>query len=293
MVSTAAAGSGHATTNAPTGGADPMTIAPPPRAGRTSVRFALVDALNAEWQAMADDHRLAEYGRAELVRWAADHPALVGCASPADVLTAIGDDPDGVLAALITVHQGTAGPRLPGCRGRQRPVSGTGRELAGRIVLQTMLGKVVTMAQRDRCHAVEDYVGQLWARIGSYPLARRPRRIAANLALDTLKAVTRDSHGDGTGRRAGRTVPVTAEELERAGLAASPPGDGVQDLNAHRVLRVARHLELIDEPTRRLLAAVYLDGLTSAEAAARFGLSATTVRFRCAGRSGRWRPTRR
>ncbi|SDS73915.1 RNA polymerase sigma factor [Microlunatus soli] len=245
--------------------------------GRRSItysRFALVDALNAEWSELDGNHRLAGYGRAEVGRWAADHPALVGCGSAGDVLQAIRDRPDEVLAALIAVHQeGT----------RHNRVGSSGRpagELAGRIVLQTMLGKLVTMARRDHRHAVEDYVGQLWARIGCYPLARRPRRIAANLALDTLKAVTRD-HTRGSSRVA-VAVPVSEEDLERAGLVADPRvGDGVDDLSAHRVLRTAQDLDLIDDATRRLLLSVYLEGLSSVDAAARFGLAPTTVRYRC------------
>lgn len=222
--------------------------------------FALVDALNAEWSELDNNRLLAGYGRAEVGRWASEHPALADCSTVQAVLEAISERPDEVLAALIAVHQDGAGG------------------LAGRVVVQTMLGKLVTMARRDRHHAVEDYIGQLWARIGCYPLLRRPRRIAANLALDTLKAVTRD------GARATTfvSVPVSADELERAGLAqVVASGHESEDLSAHRVLRSALHLELIDDATRRLLAAVYVEGLSSAHAAERFGLTSSTVRFRC------------
>lgn len=238
-------------------------------------RFALVDALNAEWSELGRDHCLAGYGRAEVGRWAADHPALVGCGTADDVLGAIRDRPDEVLAALIAVHQDRTGDN------RHGPTTRPSSELAGRIVLQTMLGKLVTMARRDRRHAVEDYVGQLWAGIGCYPLARRPRRIAANLALDTLKAVTGDRVCGESGHPV--AVPVSADELERAGLASSVPADveGVDDLSAHRVLRTARELELIDDATRRLLVGVYVEGLSSTEAADRFGISPATVRYRC------------
>ncbi|MBO0813222.1 MAG: sigma-70 region 4 domain-containing protein, partial [Microlunatus sp.] len=41
------------------------------------------------------------------------------------------------------------------------------------------------------------------------------------------------------------------------------------------------HLGLIDDPTRRLLLSVYAEGLSSADAAVRHGLTPTTVRFRC------------
>lgn len=247
------------------------------RTGRS--RFALIDALNAEWVELERDRQLAAGARSVISRWAARRTALIGCASPAEVLAAIAADPDPVLAALVGIHQTF---RIPGAP--------AGDHLAGRIVLQTMLGKIVVMAAPDRQHAVEDYVGQLWARIDSYPLARRPRRIAANLALDTLKAVTHDTAGQGRAT----TVPVTTAELELAGLShtAFGPGglpvgpqpgpvDQVDDLTARRVLRTAEDLGLIDEPTRRLLVSVYADGLTSADAAARHGLTPSTVRFRC------------
>lgn len=242
-------------------------------------RFALIDALNAEWAEYERDRQLAAGARSVIARWSSRHPAVRGCGTPADVLAAISSDPDPVLAALIAIHQRF---RLPGAP--------AGDQLAGRILLQTMLGKIVAMAARDRRHAVEDYVGQLWARLDSYPLARRPRRIAANLALDTLKAVTHDTAGPGRAT----TIPVTTAELELAGLghtAFAPGGlpagpqtdlaDPVADLTARRVLRTAQDLGLIDEPTRRLLLSVYADGLTSADAAARHGLTPSTVRFRC------------
>ena len=242
-------------------------------------RFALIDALNAEWLEFERDRQLSPGARSVIGRWALQHQALVGCVTPADVLAAIPADPDPVLAALVGIHQTFRVPGAP-----------AGDHLAGRIVLQTMLGKIVAMAGRDRIHAVEDYVGQLWARIDSYPLARRPRRIAANLALDTLKAVTHHRVGEGPAT----TVPVTTAELELVGLghtAFGPGGllvgpqagpvDQIDDLTARRVLRTAGELGLIDEPTRRLLVSVYADGLTSADAAARHGLTPSTVRFRC------------
>lgn len=241
-------------------------------------RFALIDALNAEWDDLGRDPVLAAHGRSEICRWARQHEPLRACRTPSDVLAAIRADPDPVLAALIVVHQ---------CR--RTPAGATGDHLAGRIVLQTMLGKIVTMAARDRQHAVEDYVGQLWARIGEYPLAQRPHRIAANIALDTLKAVTCDTMPVQT-----TIVPVTAAQLELAVMGRRPYGSGeppggrvpgssdqIADLTARRVLRTAEDLGLIDAQTRRLLLSVYAEGLSSADAARRHGLTPTTVRFRC------------
>jgi DNA-directed RNA polymerase specialized sigma24 family protein len=242
-------------------------------------RYALIDALNAEWDNLDRDRLFAPQCRSVITRWAGEHDVLRDCRTTADVLHAIRSDPDPVLAVLIGIHQA------------QRTTSAvSGDHLAGRILLQTMLGKIVTMAARDSRHGVEEYVGQLWARIAGYPLARRPRRIAANLALDTLKAVIREM----TTAEPIHAVPVTPGELELAGLANGvwePAGDSTQDaravgdpvaaLSARRVLRTAQNLSLIDEPTRRLLISVYTEGLSSAAAAERHGLTPATVRFRC------------
>lgn len=240
-------------------------------------RFALIDALNSEWDDLHRDRMLGAQARSEVRRWAVQCESLRRCRTPADILAAIRTDPDRTLAVLISIHQS-----------RRAAGAAVGDHLAGRIVLQTMLAKIVMMAGQDQQHAVEDYIGQLWARIRSYPLERRPRHIPANLALDTLKAVTRDT---ATHDRIA-TMPVTVAELELAGLAhtlhapvgpasSQDPADQVADLTARRVLRTAERLGLIDDPTRRLLLSVYADGLSSAEAAMRHGLTPTTVRFRC------------
>lgn len=147
--------------------------------------------------------------------------------------------------------------------------------LAGRIVLQAMLGKMVVMACRDPQAGVDDYVTQLWCRVRGYPLAERPHRIAANLALDTLKAVhaERGGRASATGRRVVSCVPIDLNESE-------PPAAPV-DLSAVRVLRAANELGLIDDPTRQLLAAVYAGGWSGKEVADQLQISHATLRFRC------------
>jgi hypothetical protein len=63
-------------------------------------------------------------------------------------------------------------------------------------VLQAMLGKAVrvagTMPRRDairgdREEAPAWAIAALWQAIATYPVARRPARVAANLALDTSR----------------------------------------------------------------------------------------------------------
>lgn len=78
----------------------------------------------------------------------------------------------------------------------------SGHQLAGRIALQLMLPKLGKMALRiagtdsdnawseDRRHIV---VAEFWDVLATYPVDRRPSKVAANLALDTLYRATAGS----------------------------------------------------------------------------------------------------
>lgn len=238
-------------------------------------RFRLVDALNTEWEALNGAGQVAAHHEEYVTRWSTQDPVLAGCRRPADVLATIRRHPDEVLGLLIGLRQ-RAGPSPaaawypPGGRDLAMP---TAMEVAGRILLQTMLGKLVTMARRDRSADVEAYVGALWGGLDSYALTRRPRRIAANLALDTLKAVTRD-------RDRLQLVPVGSDLDCLAGRGAADR-DAAPSVSAPRVLRRACELGLIDDPTHRLLFSVYAEGMSGRQAATAFGLTPTTVRYRC------------
>jgi hypothetical protein len=117
---------------------------------------------------------------------------------------------------------------------------------------------------------VVDYLARLWCVINSYPLQRRPVRIAANLSMDTLKAVSREHLCLGRG-----DITLSNEALEEllppAGLDANRC-DSPQpvDLEARRVLDAGTSFGLIDDSAAALLQSVYVDGMTSTEAARRF-----------------------
>ena len=129
--------------------------------------MGIINALDQEWRELVN-------GRSEtVIRWAERHPVLTPCQSLNDVLAVARLNTDPVLAALLT------------------EVS-AGDQLAGRVVLQAMLGRMVRMAQRDPRSSVDDYLAWLWCVINGYPLDRRPVRIAANLSMDTLNAVWRE-----------------------------------------------------------------------------------------------------
>ena len=215
-------------------------------------RGAIVEALNRDWDELVDRHRGSVRG------WSRRHGALAECRSLADVLLAARGQPDAVLGALLT------------------EVS-TGDQLAARVVLQALLGRVVRMAARNSTAGLDDYVSALWCRILTYPLARRPTRIAANLSMDALKTVSSERRW----LRDGEVTPWPPEVFwqECHELLFGPPEpDGVE---ASEVLRVGRDRGVIDGPAHALLLSVYVDELTGFEAAERHWTSAESVRVRC------------
>ncbi len=123
--------------------------------------------VNDEWR------QLAELPAAGL---SGGVPALAGCVRLGEVLGRVRDDPDAVLAAVIGAAQ-------------------RGDLQAGRIVVQAMLPKLVRMCSRDADNDLQTYLACLWETVVTYPLERRPARVAANLALDTLKRAKRASDG--------------------------------------------------------------------------------------------------
>lgn len=135
-----------------------------------------VARLNAEWSTLGDDAAAATAVGA----WAAQYETLAGCASLADIEGAAADatpaDTDRILLTLLGLcHDGDV--------------------LAGRVVLQLMLGKAVRIAAayaaRDSRENLEHAaVTALWTVIATYPTARRPARVAANIAMDAVHAVS-------------------------------------------------------------------------------------------------------
>ena len=189
-----------------------------------------IAALNREWSRLCT--------QAAPTHWRVDAGTL------AEVLAAIPERPDEVLGTLL----------------RRRS---QGDELAGRVVLQAMLGKLVLLAAHDPHHCAADYVTECWVQLCRYPLARRPRRIAANLALDTRRALW------SVAAPPLLIDPAVLDEL-------APPA--VTDTVA--MIRAATRLGLIDRPAGACLVAVYCLGLRSHEAAAKLAISPELVRWR-------------
>jgi len=132
-----------------------------------------VDVLDAAWR-----HELASpHLRRRFAAWQETEPALCAFRDLAALLRFLrrgkgSARKDEVLCALLR-------------RARWEPI-------AGRVVLEAMLpglknlaGRLLTDA-RDREELWSVLLSSAWGRICAYPVARRPRRVAANLLLDSL-----------------------------------------------------------------------------------------------------------
>lgn len=215
----------------------------------------LVDRLNHEWSALV----LEDAGT--LTDWARACQPLASCHSLDQVLQAVRSAPDEVLGFLIQRCQ-------------------LGDRTAGRTVLQSMLGKLVKMSYTgvaaQEPNALDDLVTHMWCQIALYPLTARPMRVAANLALDTLKAAQRDWRGG-----AEVPVPTTAviSALDAGQLSAHSPDPTP---SAECLIDAAHRLGLITHTTRDILVAVYgPEELSGERAARRWSCSPAAIRTRC------------
>ena len=213
----------------------------------------LVDRLNDEWMTLVMQHT-------DLADWTAACPPLVSCRSLDEVLHAVRTAPDEVLSFLIERCQ-------------------QGDPTAGRTVLQSMLGKLVRMSYTGVAsrvdHSLDDLVTHMWCRIALYPLTARPAHVAANLALDTLKAAHRDW-------RAAPDVPVPPATVISALDADQSSTASPANPSAEALVYAAHRLGLITRTTRDILLAVYGPEELSGELAAqRWSCSSSAIRTRC------------
>lgn len=190
----------------------------------------------------ADWDRVAPAGSSVPAAWVGACPELSDAVDLPDVLRFVPRDPDAILLSLIRLHQ-------------------AGDALAGRAVLQVMIPKAVRLALREREASLADILAALWERISTYPALRRPHHVAANLALDTLKAVV-----------------ASRESVWAAPLFPGGVDDGP---DAGAVLDAGTRLGVIDATTRRTLECVYVGGRSSRDAASELGMSRDVVRWRC------------
>jgi hypothetical protein len=243
--------------------------------GSGGQRAGLAARLNGEWSRL----RVAEDSTACVLDWARRCPALGGMVSL-----------PGLEAALVQADAGTRDRMLLALLELART-----EELAGRVVLQAMLGKAVRLAGThltrqaqfggaDGEEALAVAVAALWQVIRTYPVATRRRRVAANLALETLALVHRGQVGGAV--RGGQEVPIA--DLRVPGLEERVTGGEQVPVDAELVAVLAWAVQqaVITPAEARLLATVYgvdstgrpMDG---PRLAAELGVSWPAVRQRC------------
>lgn len=134
--------------------------------------MTLYNQLDRDWQHLATSAQL----RQRWQQWAQATPALAAYASAHDAVDALRRRP----------HPADADRVLRGLLHHRHD------ELACRTVVQALLPAIVKCARtipwpasHDDLHA--EAIAELWRRTRTYPLDRRPTRIAANLLADTRK----------------------------------------------------------------------------------------------------------
>jgi hypothetical protein len=242
----------------------------PTDADRSAVapaRSVAVVQWSADWQNLCARRDVAEV----MAGWAQRHECLGGMTSLSQILDgcradrgASPDLADRRLAALVSEAQA-------GCA------------VAHRLLMQRMLPPLLRRAAvRARRHrlpfdaVVSELMATAWLVVGDYPLARRPAKVAVNIVMDTEYGVF--------GRApmmTRNTVPLAPDEL----AAVTPSGQ----LGGSEPERVLEELpQLLREAVRsglatddaRLLAELYLFGISVTEIAARDGVTARWVRCR-------------
>ena len=138
--------------------------------------------LDREWERIAD----AAAGRRAVRRWAEAEPLLADVRSLRELVELVNERghaerSDAILLVLVS---GAATD-----------------DLAARTVLQAMMPAAKNLTSKfSRCGAwsAEEtaavVVAAMWERIRTYPVERRPRKVAANLALDTRQRVWRSGY---------------------------------------------------------------------------------------------------
>lgn len=145
--------------------------------------------------------------------------------------------------------------------------------LAGRVVLQALLPGLKQLARRTLFESSERetfwelLLAHTWSRIRSYPLASRPRSVAANLLFDSLQRTLRELSRERRQRR-----------RHDGGLNESPSVSGLDQ--PELVLRDAVHAGAITTAEARLIFVVRLERRPLADAATEQGIDYNVARVR-------------
>jgi hypothetical protein len=235
-----------------------------PRSPRsTARRRVLSDTLNDEWERLAADPRTSTH----IAAW----PLVLAVhGDVSSLLDAVGRDgglpmaeADRLLGELVRLARDDA--------------------LAARIVLQRVLPGLVTAAVRrtrgcpvDRQAMFDDLVANAWLVIRSFPLERRPAKIAVNILRDAeYQTCVRPLRLRSSGELPA-ALPAEAHGLPRCGLDGVPDGCRSAVTEIVSVLTFGataglRHRDLA------MLGAATVGGLSVAEVAHRFRVTPRTV----------------
>ncbi len=138
--------------------------------------------LDREWERIAD----SPAGRRAVRKWADEQPLLAGVRSLRQLVELVNvrgraEESDAILLLVLR--------------------DAASDDLAARTVLQAMMPAVKNLtAKFSTCGAwsAEEtaavVVAAMWERIRTYPVERRPKKVAANLALDTRQRVWRSGY---------------------------------------------------------------------------------------------------
>lgn len=218
----------------------------------------VIDHLESEWAVLARCPRMAE----TLARWGGEDPALRF------------DD----LTSLVTSVE----RRDAGARATDRILAALARRApadvgAARVLLQLLLPGCKSLVRRyrigDRDERAAFVAASAYDRIRTYPIERRPEKIAANVLLDVRHRLIRSAVEVSRCRHVAlHTVPD----------AALPPVAGGPDPASEVVALLTwavRHGHL-DRDGARLIALTRLAGVPVADLAAAEGASEQTLRKR-------------
>lgn len=228
-----------------------------------TLQHGLLGVLNREWQQL----RTAPTPQ----HWLKQHPALAGCSTLAEVVDICRPprdvDHDEVLLTLVRLTQ-------------------SGDRTATRVLTQTMLPKLARLQRTALGRRLSDpdgvVVEAFLIQLTRYPTTRRPHRVAANLALDTLKAMPAAAGADELPTDDIQPVSDSCPAGWRSTEASGPVEQLTISNDATTAIAWGLDARIITRSDAALLARIHLsdDSPTLAEVADELGIAATAARAR-------------
>lgn len=217
-----------------------------------------IDALSSDWQHGIRSTQLNDRFRF----WQAKQPVLARFADPAAVVgfargSSSRADKDAVLGALLMWARHEA--------------------IGARMVLEIIRPGLLNLSARimrdarEREELCSMMFLAVWEAIRNYPLARRPRRIAANLLLDTLHQTLLQSGAESTWRAAWSFASVEAGDR-----------DGVEEVDGDvdGLLNRAVRAGAVSGEEAELILSSRIDGVELSDLADASGISYNAMKVR-------------